>query len=95
MLAFYETANHTFGVIEFDGHANLKFEKGMEDSIINTLEGKQGNYIGVMRSLEKVPHVKKVNLYGDKGELLDSLELAKNESLNSFQLKKHWIVSIW
>lgn len=36
LLAFYETIDHKFGVVEFDGDNNLKSEKRIENITIST-----------------------------------------------------------
>ncbi|UTR13342.1 hypothetical protein MM221_11875 [Salipaludibacillus sp. LMS25] len=88
ILAFYETADRKFGIIEFDNSNNLTSEKQIDDVSINTLKGKEGNYIGIKHSLEKISNVKKVDLYTGENDLISSFDLEGNESLSFFWLEE-------
>lgn len=87
ILAFYETADEKFGVIEFDNDRNAKVEKDLEDITVNPLKGKHANYVGIRHSLERIPDARKVNLYSEN-KLIGSFELRNNENLSFFRLEE-------
>jgi hypothetical protein len=88
VLAFYETTDDKFGIVEFDNNSNLTKEVDKNDITLASLAGNYGNYVAVQHSNEILKDVKKVNLYKttDK-ELVEEFDLKPNESLSFFILE--------